>query len=238
MIYYTNKYGGKYSITSNRSVIGIFNNMNVASAISLYTKQMLKNWDRYVNDDIIKTYNDDRTYVYILWLNGFLNKSCTEYDVKELLRKYSLSLKETSMSSNKQIAVAKNYDVVANKRIRQMTDKSILDMFGFFSDIVKHDCVMVYGKVGIDSKEMTCGEHLEIEYVIRSLKRYCSSWLGRIFIVGSEPPEEIRDFVIHVPCDNPYTHCKDANIIHKVRYACETIQDLTDSVNVQNAMPL
>lgn len=223
-----NKYGGKYSITSNRSVIGIFNNMNVASAISLYTKQMLKNWDRYVNDDIIKTYNDDRTYVYILWLNGFLNKYCTKYDVKELLRKYSLSLNETSMSYNKQIAVAKNYDVVANKRIGQMTDKSISDMFGFFSDIVKHDCVMVYGKVGIDSKEMTCGEHLEIEYVIRSLKRYCSSWLGRIFIVGSEPPEEIRDFVIHVPCDNPYTHCKDANIIHKVRYACENIQDLSD----------
>lgn len=223
-----NDFGRKYSITSNQKPIGLFKGMNVVSAVSLYTKRMLNNWDRYVNDDIIKTYNDDRTYAYILWLNGFLNKSCTKYDVKELLKNYSLSLTETSMSANKQIIIARNYDIVANKRIKQMTDKNIKDIFGFFSDIIPHDCVMVYGKVGIDSKEMTCGEHLEIEYVIRSLKRYCSSWLGRIFIVGSEPPEEIRDFVIHVPCDNPYTHCKDANIIHKVRYACENIQDLSD----------
>ena len=127
-----NNFGGKYSITSNKCAIGVFNNMNVASAISLYTKKMLKYWDEYVNSDIIKTYNDDRTYAYILWLSGFLNRSCSKYDVKELLRSYSLSLTETSMSANKQIIVARNYDVVANKRIKDITDKNILDMFGYF----------------------------------------------------------------------------------------------------------
>ena len=98
----------------------------------------------------------------------------------------------------------------------------------FFSDRIRYDCVMVYGKSGIDSQEMTCGDYLEMEYVIASLKKYCSSWVGRIFIVGSEPPERVKNDVIHVPCDNPYTHCKDANIIHKLRYACENIQDLSD----------
>ena len=127
-----NAFDRKYSITSNKCSIGIFRNMNVASAISLYTKRMLKNWDRYVNDDIIKTYNDDRTYVYILWLNGFLNKPCSKYDVKELLKYYSLSLTETSMSARKQVIVAKNYDVVANKRIKEITSKNILDIFGLF----------------------------------------------------------------------------------------------------------
>lgn len=127
-----NTFDRKYSITSNKSSIGIFRNMNVASAISLYTKRMLKNWDRYVNDDIIKTYNDDRTYVYILWLNGFLNKPCSKYDVKELLKCYSLSLTETSMSARKQVIVAKNYDVVANKRMKEITNKNILDIFGLF----------------------------------------------------------------------------------------------------------
>jgi hypothetical protein len=87
---------------------------------------------------------------------------------------------------------------------------------------------MVYGKNGVDSQEMTCGNYLEMEYVIASLKKYCSSWVGRIFIVGSEPPERVKKDVIHVPCDNPYIHCKDANIIHKLRYACENIQDLSD----------
>lgn len=127
-----NAFDGKYSITSNKCSIGIFRNMNVASAISLYTKRMLKNWDRYVNDDIIKTYNDDRTYVYILWLNGFLNKPCSKYDVKELLKYYSLSLIETSMSARKQVIVAKKYDVVANKRMKEITSKNILDIFGLF----------------------------------------------------------------------------------------------------------
>lgn len=127
-----NAFDGKYSITSNKCSIGIFRNMNVASAISLYTKRMLKNWDRYVNDDIIKTYNDDRTYVYILWLNGFLNRPCSKYDVKELLKYYSLSLIETSMSARKQVIVAKKYDVVANKRMKEITSKNILDIFGLF----------------------------------------------------------------------------------------------------------
>ena len=127
-----NAFDRKYSITSNKCSIGIFRNMNVASAISLYTKRMLKNWDRYVNDDIIKTYNDDRTYVYILWLNGFLNKPCSKYDVKELLKYYSLSLTETSMSARKQVIFAKNYDVVANKRMKEITSKNILDIFGLF----------------------------------------------------------------------------------------------------------
>ena len=223
-----NAFGGKYSITSNKCNIGIFNNMYVASAISLYTKRMLNNWDRYVNDDIIKTYNDDRTYVYILWLNGFLNKPCSKYGVKELLKNYDLSLKENSMSKNKQVIFAKNYDVVANKRIKQMSNNNIIDMFGFFQEQQRHDCVMVYGKSGLNSIEMTCGNYLEMEYVIASLKKYCSSWVGRIFIVGSEPPERVKNDVIHVPCDDPYTHCKDANIIHKLRYACENIQDLSD----------
>lgn len=127
-----NAFDRKYSITSNKCSIGFFSNMNVASAISLYTKRMLKNWDRYVNDDIIKTYNDDRTYVYILWLNGFLNKPCSKYDVKELLKYYSLSLTETSISARKQVIVAKNYDVVANKRMKEITNKNILDIFGLF----------------------------------------------------------------------------------------------------------
>jgi hypothetical protein len=126
------KYGKKYSITSNKSSIGVFKEMYVASAVSLYTKQMLNNWEKYVNDDIIKTYNDDRTYAYILWLNGYLNRPCSKYDVKELLRKYNLSLIETSMSANKQIIFAKNYDVVANKRIKKIIDKNVLYLFGFF----------------------------------------------------------------------------------------------------------
>lgn len=223
-----NKFEKKYSITSNKKIASVFNNMYVVSAISLYTKRMLKNWDRYIDSDIIGTYNDDRTYLYMLWFNGYLNKPCTRYGVNELLTKFGINIDDSGLSKNKQITIGKRYDEVASKRLKQMVNKDINNMFGYFSEKYKHDCVMVYGKSGIDSQEMTCGEHLEMEYVIASLKKYCSSWVGRIFIVGSEPPERVKDDVIHIPCDNPYTHCKDANIIHKLRYACENIPDLSD----------
>ena len=223
-----NTFGKKYAITSNKNKVGIFNNMYVASAISLYTKRMLNSWDKYVDEDIISTYNDDRTYLYMIWFNGYLNKPCTKYGVDELLLSFSLNLDDSGLSKNKQIIIGRKYDIVASKRLKKMINKNIKDMFGFFSDRTRHDCVMVYGKSGIDSQEMTCGDYLEMEYVIASLKKYCSSWVGRIFIVGSEPPERVKSDVIHIPCDNPYTHCKDANIIHKLRYACENISDLSD----------
>ena len=223
-----NNFGKKYSITSNTKRASAFIDMYVVSAVSLFTKRMLKNWDKYIDIDIINTYNDDRTYLYMLWLNGYLNKPCTKYNVTELLEGYSLNMDETGLSKNKQITIGKRYDSVAIKRLSKLSNKNIKDMFGFFVDKPKHDCVMVYGKSGIDSQEMTCGDYLEMEYVIASLKKYCSSWVGRIFIVGSEPPERVKNDVIHVPCDNPYTHCKDANIIHKLRYACENIPDLSD----------
>ena len=57
----------------------------------------------------------------------------------------------------------------------------------------------------------------EIRYCIRSFVKYFSQ-LGKIFIVGSHP-----DFLkwhyprlIHVPCSNPFTANKDANIIYRV----------------------
>jgi hypothetical protein len=115
---------------------------------------------------------------------------------------------------------------ILEKRIMDLFGVGFKDSFGILKD--RHDCIMVYEKSGIDSQEMTCGEYLEMEYVIASLKKYCSSWVGRIFIVGSEPPERVKKDVIHIPCDNPYTHCKDANIIHKIRYMCENIADLSD----------
>ena len=128
-----NKFGKKYSITSNRSNMGFLPKMYVAAANSLYTKRMLKNWNKYVNDEIINTYNDDRTYLYILWLNGFLNKPCTKYDVKELLNLYNLNLDETSLSKSKQVIFAKKYDNVAVQRLKKITNKNINNIFGLFS---------------------------------------------------------------------------------------------------------
>ena len=193
----------------------------------LFTKKMVNHWEKYVDEKILNSYNDDTCYAILEWLNGFIPQECKYYDIRKISNTCKYSEIDPSNKSNMYLKEEKLLNLHI-KRINEVTGKDYKNSFNFYKKKQKYDCVIVYGKNGVDSKEMTCGDHLEIEYVIASLKKYCSSWVGRIFVVGSEPPEEIKDFVIHVPCDDPYTHCKDANIIHKMRYACENIFDLTD----------
>ena len=200
----------------------------------LFTKKMMNHWEEYVDEKILKSYNDDTCYAILEWLNGYVPQECKYNDINNLQKNNNYN--EVAPSGKLNIYIdGDNLVKLHYNRIKEITGKDYKQSFNFYNNFKnsikeqeKHDCILVYGKNGVDSNEMTCGEHLEIEYVIKSLKKYCSSWVGRIFIVGSEPPSEIKDFVIHIPCDNPYTHCKDANIIHKVKYACENIQDLSD----------
>lgn len=129
-----NRYGGKYSITSNRCRISSLNGVYVASAISLYTKKMLANWEKYVNETIIKTYNDDRTYAYLLWMNGFFNRPCSKYDVKQLLKEYDMGLDETSMKKNRTHIAGRSYDDVAMKEVVKLFGRELKDMFSFFNE--------------------------------------------------------------------------------------------------------
>ena len=213
-------------ITSNTSKCGIGDAM-VISPLSLYQKKMFNNWDKYVNETVIHTYNDDRTYLYILFLNGYIAKPATKYHEKYLKKNFGYNEEISPMKGANIYPIGKKYDEIVKDTVNKLTGSTIKNSFNFFNR-KRHDCVMVYGKTGVDSQEMTCGNYLEMEYVIASLKKYCESWIGRIFIVGSEPPERVKEDVIHIPCDNPFTHCKDANIIHKLRYACENIPDLSD----------
>ena len=198
---------------------------------SLFQKKMLKGYEQIMDDILIHTYNDDWCYSTLLWLNGYKFEPCSLY----FMQNGAIDNNGTKLKKfNAVEPMGKNHIYVVQECMYNILEKRIIDLFGVgFKDSFgilnnKHDCVMVYIKSGIESQEMTCGDYLELEYVIASLKKYCSSWVGRIFIVGSEPPERIKNDVIHIHCDNPYTHCKDANIIHKIRYACENITDLSD----------
>jgi hypothetical protein len=198
---------------------------------SLFQKKMLNGYEKFIDDTLIHTYNDDWCYSTLLWMNGYKFTPCSSYSMQNgSIDKNGTKLKKF----NDVEPMGKNHVYIDREHMYNILENRIIDLFGVgFKDSFgilsnRHDCIMVYEKSGVDSQEMTCGNYLEMEYVIASLKKYCSSWVGRIFIVGSEPPESVKKDVIHVPCDNPYTHCKDANIIHKLRYACENIQDLSD----------
>lgn len=89
---------------------------------------MLKNWDKFVTNRILKTYNDDRTYLYLFWLNGYENRSCSKWNINELMNKYDMHLKD-GMRENNIYLVGARYDKVVREEMGMNVDK----MFGFYN---------------------------------------------------------------------------------------------------------
>jgi len=72
----------EHPITSNQnSVVGI--DSLVLSSYSLFQKRMLAGYEKFMVKQVLNTFNDDRTYLYLLYLNGFVLKPCTNYCVGE-----------------------------------------------------------------------------------------------------------------------------------------------------------
>jgi hypothetical protein len=65
-------------------------------------------------------------------------------------------------------------------------------------------------------------QHRELRYSLRSLARHVDG-VRRVFILG-HPPAWLLSPAVHLPEADPYTHNKDANIIHKMHRACREPQ--------------
>lgn len=73
---------------------------------------------------------------------------------------------------------------------------------------VKHDLVYVLGK---GSKY----KNLEIKISITSMLKFCSHWIGNIYVIGENPGIH-NPRVQHVYAPDITKANKDANIIHKL----------------------
>ena len=126
------KNGKRYSISSNtHTSIGFHKRMKVVSATSLFQKKMFHNWKRFVTPAIIETNNDDRTYLHLLWLNGYLNVGCSKWTVQELVEKFDTN-PGNSLSSSKCIKRGKLYDIIADREFTKITEKTIINSFGLW----------------------------------------------------------------------------------------------------------
>ncbi len=124
--------GRKYCVTSNthRSV-GFNKKMFVVSAMSLFQKKMLKNWKKFVTQAILDTNNDDRTYLHLIWLNGYLNTPCTKWNVFELLEKYDRHL-DFALGKAKVIKIGRIYDRIAQNEFGKSTKREVVNSFGIW----------------------------------------------------------------------------------------------------------
>lgn len=75
-----NDNGGEHPITSNLQQTINMDNL-IMSCYSLFQKRMLANWEKFVTNCVVNTYNDDRTYLYLCHMNGFKLVPCTKYCV-------------------------------------------------------------------------------------------------------------------------------------------------------------
>lgn len=71
-------------------------------------------------------------------------------------------------------------------------------------------------------------DDFELRYSLRSLD--CQPWVDRVFLVGHRPVYAKN--IIHIPCNDPYRNCKDANIINKILRACQ--EDVSDKFVVNS----
>ena len=126
------RYGSNFCITSNPHITVNFDRkMRVVSAMSLFQKKMLKHWKKFVTQEILDTKNDDRTYLHLMWLNGYYNRSCTKWTIQELLQTHNLNLEEP-LTGTKSIKSGRIYDRIAQKEFNKISDKQIVNSFGFW----------------------------------------------------------------------------------------------------------
>lgn len=105
------------------------------NAGSTFTKKMLWNWERLFVDKIIETYNDDRTYLYILYLNGYTPRTCSKYDVRSLTHELANNNNNNRLKSvSKTFKRGKEYDNCVKDIIVGLTGKTIENSFGYFND--------------------------------------------------------------------------------------------------------
>ena len=94
-------------------------------------------------------------------------------------------------------------------------------MFQYGEKGIKHDLVYVLGK---GSKF----NNMEIKISITSMLKFCSHWIGNIYVVGEN--SGIRNPLVHHVAAPDITRTnKDANIINKILVAIIRIPDLTDN---------
>lgn len=109
-------------------------NMYSCGPFSIFQKKHLSNWELFVNDEIIKTYNDDYTYTMICWLNGYRFIPCSDYSRHTGISKHRISKFNDILSSYKlKLYVDRNemYSIL-KKRVNEITNMSIKESFGYF----------------------------------------------------------------------------------------------------------
>lgn len=195
-----NNNGGKYPITSNtHTSVGFNGQMKVMSAMSLYQKRMLKNYETILTDKIIKTYNDDRTYLHLCWMNGYKNKACSKYNIFDLLSSnYNLRLDFGSNTNlDKKLSVTgRPYDDIFLKEFKSIFGQDKQETFGclkeYIPDLVQIESMTINPQI-VSQKEtvaIIAISRLENDYINEWIEHHLNIGVDHIYIYDNSSLKE------------------------------------------------
>ena len=129
-------YGGRFPISSNNQMS--FYGARIINPTTVFTKAMLAHWDEWVDEEVYATQNDDRTYLWAMYLNGYIAKPCTKYSIDSdcisAIRLSRLALPRPMTAGGVHL-IGRAYDDVVLPIIEGMTGKPIRKSLGYFKKI-------------------------------------------------------------------------------------------------------
>lgn len=123
----------EHPITSNLAKTINMDNM-VFTVYSLVQKKMLNGWEKFVDDTVLRTCNDDRTYLYLCHLNGYKLVPCTKYSYTKKPESGIVNL-PIAPRSDYQYDVGPRYDKIVQPIVSRLSGgKPIGQCFGLFRE--------------------------------------------------------------------------------------------------------
>ena len=150
----------------------------------LFTKKMMSNWEEYVNEKILKSYNDDTCYAMIEWLNGYIPQDCKCYDTVEIAKKCIYNEVEPSGRLNRYIRKEDLLNLHI-ERIKEVTGTDYKNAFNFFNRNNLHHIFIPYIADFSDDPQ---NDNRELKYAITGINKFFTE-KHIIHIISDKPIE-------------------------------------------------
>lgn len=150
----------------------------------LFTKKMLKHWEKYVDAELWKSNNDDTCYAILEWLNGYTPQVCKYNDIVDIVKKYSYNEVEPSGKLKRYT----NGDILVNihnERIKKITGTDYQNSFNFFNKDNLHHIIIPYIA---DFSDDPKNDNRELKYCIAGINKFFTE-KHIIHIISDKPIE-------------------------------------------------
>lgn len=134
----------------------------------LFTKKMINHWEEYIDEILLKSYNDDTCYAMLEWLNGYIPQECKYYDTGEIARRCTYNEVEPSGKLNRYIKKEQLMNLHI-ERIKEFTGTDYKNAFNFFNRNNFHHIFIPYIA---DFSDDTQNDNRELKYCIAGINKF------------------------------------------------------------------